>query len=288
MLNIFSEELKKAREQAGLSIQQISNKTRIDKKYLELMENGNFSFLPELYVKSFIREYAEIVGLEPEETVKKYTLAKEGRLHSHSELDKVEKEEISTTPPINRPKEAKSKSFVDDNIVSHQEGQSTKKNVNLLIVVASLVVVLITIFAFYYSYNSKEDIIIEETPFEEIVNQDKERFEENNIKGPVDSIAVGDSLTLEIFTKDTTWMFLILDQKIPVEFTLYPNNKKVVKAMESYVGTIGNSGSIKLKLNDKPLDFLGRTNLPRHFRVDRSYNLEYLNARPTLNEQDAR
>ena len=62
MLNKFSEELKEARIKNGLTLQQIAAKTRIDLKFLENLENGNFAFLPELYIKAFIREYAKLVG----------------------------------------------------------------------------------------------------------------------------------------------------------------------------------------------------------------------------------
>ncbi|MCK7516561.1 MAG: helix-turn-helix domain-containing protein [Ignavibacteriales bacterium] len=47
-------------------------KTRIDFKFLEAIDNGNFSFLPDLYVKAFIKQYAKAVDLDEQETIKKY------------------------------------------------------------------------------------------------------------------------------------------------------------------------------------------------------------------------
>lgn len=286
MLNIFAEELKRKREEVGLSIQFIANKTRIDKKYLELMEQGNFSFLPELYVKSFIRAYASTIGIDPEETVKRYLLAKEGKLLSETENETAEllEEKVDAKDETHK---ATSKSFVDENVKDHRENQTSKKNGNFILIFAS-VAVLILAFVIYYSFDKKDEIIIEETPFEEIVSSEQNRYEEssNDIS---DNLSVQtDSLSLEIFSKDTTWVYLILDDSVQTEFTLYPNNRIVVKAVSSFKGTIGNSGSTILKLNDKNLDFIGRYKLPRHFRIDRNFNIEYLTTRPILENQNVR
>jgi cytoskeletal protein RodZ len=286
MFNIFSEELKNRREEVGLSIQQIASKTRIDKKYLEFMEQGNFSFLPELYVKSFIREYASVVDLDPEETIKKYQLAKEGKLVSDLESEKKVEPEIIEDKKFN-PLQAKSetKSFVDENVTTQNQNQTNKKNGNLIII-TSAVLSLLIIFIVYFFITSQNEIIVEETPFEEIRNQDNQRFEESsaNFEDPYSSTT--DSLSLELYSRDTTWIYLILDNSTVNEFILYPNSKKTIKAKSIFEGTIGNSGSTTLKLDDKNLDFLGRTNLPRHFRLKKSEGLEYLNSRPLLNNQD--
>lgn len=284
MLNFFSEELKNRREEIGLSIQQIASKTKIDKKYIEFMEQGNFSFLPELYVKSFIREYASIVDLDPEETIKKYQLAKEGKL-----ISEVEKKDSHETTEEKKyfpePAKTEAKSFIDENVANQSENQSIKKNGNL-IVISSAVLGLLIIIIVYFFITSKNEIIIEETPFEEIVKQDKERFEESSNDSEGFSSISTDSLSLEISSKDTTWVYLILDNSSVNEFILYPNNKKVVKAKSTFEGTIGNSGSTVLKLNEKSLDFLGRNNLPSHFRLNKSVGLEYLDTRPILNNQN--
>ena len=48
MLDKYAEELREAREKKGITLQQMAAKTRIDIKFLEAIDNGNFSFLPEL------------------------------------------------------------------------------------------------------------------------------------------------------------------------------------------------------------------------------------------------
>jgi len=80
MLDRFSEQLRKARLKKGVSLQQMAARTRIDFKFLEAIDNGNFSFLPELYVKALIKQYAKSVDLDEQETIKKFESQEQEKL----------------------------------------------------------------------------------------------------------------------------------------------------------------------------------------------------------------
>lgn len=59
---------KKSREQKGFSLDDIQDLTKIQKRYLEAIEEGNYKVLPgNFYVRAFIKNYAEAVGLNTEE-----------------------------------------------------------------------------------------------------------------------------------------------------------------------------------------------------------------------------
>lgn len=58
--------LKEAREKKGYGIEDIHNITKIQKRYLEAIEEGNIDALPgHFYARAFIKSYAEAVGLDP-------------------------------------------------------------------------------------------------------------------------------------------------------------------------------------------------------------------------------
>jgi len=63
MYDKLSQELKNARTRSGISLQQLASKTRIDLRFIESMEDGNFSFLPDLYVKSFLKNILDLSDL---------------------------------------------------------------------------------------------------------------------------------------------------------------------------------------------------------------------------------
>lgn len=63
--------LKKARTQKGYTLDELQEITKIRKRYLEAIEEGNYKVLPgNFYVRAFIKSYAESVGLEPDEVLR--------------------------------------------------------------------------------------------------------------------------------------------------------------------------------------------------------------------------
>jgi cytoskeleton protein RodZ len=62
------ERLREAREAKGLTLEQVEEITRIRRRYLQALEEEDYDQLPgEVYVRGFLRNYAQVVGLNPEE-----------------------------------------------------------------------------------------------------------------------------------------------------------------------------------------------------------------------------
>ncbi|MFD2443591.1 helix-turn-helix domain-containing protein [Bacillus sp. CGMCC 1.16607] len=60
--------LKEAREAKDISLDDLQTITKIQKRYLIGIEQGNFAIMPgKFYVRAFIKQYAEAVDLNPEE-----------------------------------------------------------------------------------------------------------------------------------------------------------------------------------------------------------------------------
>ncbi len=69
----LGDRLRQERERQGLTIEDIAQKTYIRKRYLEAVESGDHSVLPgEVYVKGFLRSYAEALGLNGWDFVAEY------------------------------------------------------------------------------------------------------------------------------------------------------------------------------------------------------------------------
>lgn len=65
--------LRKARMEQGISLEQLQEITKIRKRYLECIEEGDYNALPgSFYVRAFIKSYAEAVGLDPAEVLSLY------------------------------------------------------------------------------------------------------------------------------------------------------------------------------------------------------------------------
>ena len=80
----LGEKLKEARLEKGLSLLDVQEKTKIQKRYLEAIEAGNYSSLPgSFYTRAFIREFALVVGIEPNALLEEH----EAELPTTSEED---------------------------------------------------------------------------------------------------------------------------------------------------------------------------------------------------------
>ena len=66
--------LRKARTEKNISLDQLQETTKIRKRYLEAIEEGKYDILPgTFYVRAFIKQYSEAVGLEPDEVFRLYS-----------------------------------------------------------------------------------------------------------------------------------------------------------------------------------------------------------------------
>ena len=65
--------LKEARLSKGYSLDDLQEITKIQKRYLMAIEEGNYSMMPgSFYVRAFIKQYAEAVGLNADEILETY------------------------------------------------------------------------------------------------------------------------------------------------------------------------------------------------------------------------
>jgi len=65
--------LRKARTERNITLDELQETTKIRKRYLEAIEEGKYDILPgNFYVRAFIKQYSEAVGLDPDEVFRLY------------------------------------------------------------------------------------------------------------------------------------------------------------------------------------------------------------------------
>ncbi|HCA42633.1 MAG TPA: hypothetical protein DEP28_05190 [Bacteroidetes bacterium] len=79
MLNKFAEDLRKQREANGISLQEVSLKTKLNIGTFEKIEAGDFSFEIPTYIRAYLKQYSVCCGLNPDEVLKDFDLAKSGK-----------------------------------------------------------------------------------------------------------------------------------------------------------------------------------------------------------------
>ena len=72
-LNEIGEKLKEARKEKGYTLDDLQQITKIQKRYLIAVEEGNLEVLPgNFYARAFIKQYADSVGLNGEQLIKEH------------------------------------------------------------------------------------------------------------------------------------------------------------------------------------------------------------------------
>jgi cytoskeletal protein RodZ len=247
----FSEELKSARESKGLTLQQIASRTRIDLKFLQAIEDSNYDILPDLYIRAFIKEYAQTVDLNPKEILQKFDIAKSGKIEQIIPLEEKPLPEIQkTTDTIN-----------ESDKVSILQSSENRKNIfsdlkfNYF---AGSLVVLVTLIIIYFAFiKGPASASIQEKQLDESSDLNKKRFEiitKNKSQNTVQSgNYLNDSLKLSIITSERVWVKVLSDGKLKNQQVIQPDTKMNYTALNNFRVSVGNAGAVKLFLNDKPI-----------------------------------
>jgi cytoskeleton protein RodZ len=130
----LGEKMKKIRGERRLSINEISRSTRIQGKYLEYLENGEYEKLPaDVYVKGFLKTYAVYVGVNESSLIKLYE-------REHGIQKNIKK--------------------IDDQDKMIEPVKLSKLVITPKIIIASLVVILV-LLGFFYIYKEVNTFIAE-------------------------------------------------------------------------------------------------------------------------------
>jgi transcriptional regulator with XRE-family HTH domain len=69
----LGERLREIREQAGVSIEEIANAIKVNKKYLVHIEADNYENMPsDIYIRGFLKNYSNFLGIEAKDVIKIY------------------------------------------------------------------------------------------------------------------------------------------------------------------------------------------------------------------------
>jgi cytoskeleton protein RodZ len=246
MANTCSEELRNAREAENLSLEDLAVATRISKKFLKAIEDDNFSLLPQIYIRAFIRDYAREVGLNPDEVIKKF-------------------EQVTLPPEAEIPKKVNITPVSPEKVRLPRRKGATQATV--LVVVAFVLISALVAAILFFSREQKSGV--KEIPFQTVIEEQEKplTIQKDTAKliGPelpksdsTFSYVQTDSLTLVATATESAWISVIMDEKVKKEILLLPNKSAQWKALKSFKITIGNAGSTIFKLNDKVVGALGK------------------------------
>jgi cytoskeleton protein RodZ len=273
----FGDKLKREREMRGVTLEEISESTKIARRHLEALESEDFAALPGgVFNKGFVRAYARFIGISEDQTVADYSA--------------VHKEE---TPPEDQfPLEIHQK----------PDRQMNPRSSQLPLIGA--VVALVLVVAGYAAWRSKhhpaesvvpsasaasrgeasdskipaEQASAQPAPSEssttaKMVAVDQKVSAPEPPRKPAAStaplrsnaqpernarpLAPDHSFFVIIKAKEDAWISVVADGRRVSHGILRADRQKFVRAGKQIIVTTGNAGGIDVSFNGKPLGAIG-------------------------------
>lgn len=224
--------LREAREQLNKSHEEIHDQTKISSAHLQLLEANNFTFLPETYIKAFLKTYAKALGLDEKDILNKYLENQREKRRAEEELNEVSSQDSAAPIPTNY-------------------------NLEWSLGFGAIILIfgLIFVYAKYKSQNYGEPIpIVKGTLVEEVKDEEspeshrpQDKYEDN----------VSSPLELEITAIEKVGLRLAIDNNKVNEYTLSPGNKLIWIAEKRFEMFVGNVAAIMINFDGKRLNNLG-------------------------------
>jgi cytoskeletal protein RodZ len=252
----FLRELKQAREAKGIPLAQISDITRIAEEHLQAIENGTIDLLPEVYLRAFLREYAEVVGLSPDGVMQKYDAATSGP--QQKGRGPHEPAQVASAPP------AVPAQTSIGSVPSASSRLFTASNARIALTI--IVVATLAVIGWNLSRQRNEPPT-EEIPFQTVLKQEEERLAPARSPAPAvipsaprpRAVGAGDSLLLRIVTTDSAWVMIQVDDQPARDYLFRAAGIRASwKAGNRFLVTLGNAGAVEFTLNDVSLGTLGK------------------------------
>lgn len=283
-LKKFAKELKSFREAKDISLQYIANRTKIDIKFLQAIEEGNFDILPDLYMRAFIKEYAKEADFDVDEVLKKYDLAKKG-VTEEKNSQSTDLKDSNIEKPVEQ-KEQQTKTFVMNETENKSNtGSLFQFKINYLkFSYVSLAAVIILSIVVYFLFLRGESTKTLEVNNSQLSESSENRFELTSDSTQTFANIEDDSLKLALKASERVWVKVLSDNKAVFQNFINQNENLTFKAEKEFRVSVGNAGAMSMELNKKPLIIPGKKGELRSYIINLDTVKSYLLSVPTRNE----
>ncbi|MBD3288000.1 DUF4115 domain-containing protein [candidate division KSB1 bacterium] len=238
-LRQFGFELKQEREYRNLKLADISKRTKISLKFLEAIESGNFEFLPNPYVRYFVKSYIEQLGGHTEKYYRKFNelIRVQKRPHEDNGRQKA------VTPPPAQKNEFR------ENI------EKTFKQVreqHLSLVISSAFLLVLIIFLLVFNSDESNGNMQASDRNKQVSGQDSQLASFSSF------VPAKKDLELNLVAAERTWMQIAVDDSAAQEFIFERGDTMTWEAKQKFLIRVGNGAGVRLYLNGNDLGKLGQ------------------------------
>ena len=279
----IGEQLRNARLERGLSLEDIARQTFIRINHLEGIERGDYSSIPPSRLPYFVRDFARHVGLNPDELVaglpdtsapmpapSTSSEAKPSRPSKPERKEKEPKEETTTSdrpqtafgdegeesvrtvtfpePVVDRPKRRRPRYGPID--------QGNPVLARALMMVAGVLLIGLGIYYLAGGFDDADDSLVP-PPAGDTASPTRILSRPDGLEDAEgEEVYSGDSIVLEGRFTDRVWYNIKMDDQREDEGILDSGEVRTWKAMEKFSVSLGNAGGVEFTLNGKSIGTL--------------------------------
>jgi cytoskeletal protein RodZ len=232
--------LRQARERAGLSVADLFGRTKIPIKTLSAIEENDFAAVPGggVFTRSFIRSYAQEVGLDPAEAVAAYAAATQP-----PEPEPEPEAETSRKAPARSAPREYAREFAETPAWSYAG------------VAVLLLVAFITFSRFNGSGQERETVPVTAAAAEPQV-------------APQETVATtGSEIQIDMQARDLCWVHVVVDGETAFARLMQPGERQTVTGQRDVVLRVGNPDAFAYTVNGKAGQPLGVPKKPVTVRI---------------------
>lgn len=235
-METIGEHLKRVRKTCGYSLEDVARVTKINLRYLDAIENDDFSRLPgETFLQGFIRSYARFLCID-----------EQGLINNLKEKKRME----TSQSDIHAIEEAKEKRL-----------SITQGNIKIILPLGAGIIALFILLLVFAGGREKPSIEsskeikekgdgsiykkIEPSPFSEV--------EQDQVLQPARA-----PVYLKIYAIELTWIRVNIDEKVIKDVLLKPGEDVSWEGGEKITMILGNAGGVEMEINGKRYGPLGK------------------------------
>jgi cytoskeletal protein RodZ len=255
----FGQELINARKFKHISLEQISEETKISLRYLKAIEDGEWDVLPRPYMEVFLRAYAEAAGMNVPKVMKKYREMVRSELPVGEEPDHLTAREKVEIPGAPFP-------FI-----------KFLGRIKVPIAIGAVLVLILILWIIFGSGNRQRTLTppVDTSTRLDSSYQPGEEAAASGLQGEGEKTPASVSgnlthtklpetkeFTLSARARERCWLQATIDQNRVRDVYLYPGDQITLRAQQQIHLVVGNAGGLELSLAGQVLDSLGPSQKP--------------------------
>lgn len=268
----FGGTLRSARERKGISLRHIANATKISMGALESLEKNDFSRLPGgIFSRSFVRAYAQEVGLDPDQTV--------------ADFLKEAGESFEPPPAIAAEDTPLMPEHPDPALDFRQSWRPTRMfGLGTWTMIVLLILVPLALWGAYRAMGSAAPSAAapasNDAPQQPQPAAPQAPAQDPNAPvaatGPIPDLEPGQTMRLVLAPTAECWVSLTVDGEAKVSRILNAGEREMFEIREGAVLQVGDAGAMAFTINGRASRPIGERGVVETLRITRANFKEFL------------